>query len=1577
MLLRMGNKRTGYAKPAESSTETLALFHPAVQKWFADSFPQATAPQQQAWPVIAQGASALVVAPTGTGKTLAAFLWCIHRLMFEAVPEKSKRCRILYISPVKALAVDVERNLRAPLVGIAHAAEQLGASYHVPQIMVRSGDTPAKERAQFLRNPTDILITTPESLYLLLTSQARHVLSSIDTVIIDEIHAVVPTKRGTHLALSLERLEALCGKPLQRIGLSATQRPLEEVARFLGGAQASKEVPKEAAKSQGEDLEQVFAQNETAVVYRPVVLVNAAARKPLQLEVRVPVEDMTQLGQLEELPSGPASQGPKRVSIWPSIYPKLLELIQTHRTTLMFVNSRRIAERLAGALNDLVGESLVRAHHGSLALPQRREIEDQLKQGQLRGLVATSSLELGIDMGSIDLVVQIESPPSVASGLQRMGRANHQVGAVSKGILFPKYRADLVACAAVTRAMHEGHIESVRYPRNPLDVLAQQIIALVSMDAWTVDDLFALVRKAAPYAHLQRSSFESVLDMLSGRYPSDEFAELRPRLTWDRVSGKLTPRQGAKKLAITNGGTIPDRGLYGVFLAAGAETKGSVRVGELDEEMVHESTVGETFVLGASTWRVEDITHDRVLVSPAPGEPGKTPFWKGDALGRPLEFGETIGATVRTLRTLPEAVARSQLMTQHGLDEKAAENLLAYLHDQEAATQVVPDDKHIVIERYRDELGDWRVCVLTPFGSRIHIPWCMAVVAQLRQRLEVDAETMWTDDGFVVRLPDTDQPPDTKDFLPDPQAVEELVMQQLGATSLFAARFRENAGRALLLPKRRPGQRSPLWQQRKRAADLLAVASRYASFPIILESYRECLRDVFDMPALVATLGKIKSRALRVHTVDSQVPSPFAGALLFSYVANFLYDGDAPLAERRAQTLAIDQSQLRELLGNWDLRDVLDATALEETEAQLQALDPAYHVHSSDGIHDLLLRLGDLSQEDLLMRCRSTLNVPSALQELMNARRVVSVSLQGRLRFIAVEDAARYRDALGIPLPIGLPQAFLAPVPNALLELVRRFARVHGPFEIESLTSHFGVATAKLMPLLQSLCESGLLLEGEFRPGGLHREYCDAEVLRQIRRKSLAKLRRQIAPAEPWALGRLVAHLQGVVQPRSGLDALLDVIQSLQGVPIAASVLERDVLPARVKYYNPRDLDTLMAAGEVVWVGVEPLGDRDGKVALYLSDSIHLLRPPSKPAPLDTGLEENQKSQILLQTLQTQGASFFHNLHEAAGGGYAFDTLHVLWDLVWQGLVTNDTFHVLREWVRANPTSRTRSTRKPPASSLGFRSRRQQTTPIGQGRWSLLPKSTQSLTTWSAAYSQQLLQRYGVLPREAMAAENVPGGFSALYPALKLLEESGRIRRGWFVAGLAATQFALPGAVDLLRDLGRPPESAEGVHLAATDPANPYGLFFKWPSLPDATAKARTFARTGGAYVVLVDGALAAYYKRNQTEMFVFLSDDEAAQTRIAKALATKLAEVGKELQKKEQGFSIQTIGGQPARLHPLAPFLQEAGFAPMGTGFHIPRERQVRSQARPGWKSYQFFQKVPLEEEPAALEEDLEEEHA
>lgn len=1495
---------------ATDDSSVLNVFHPAVKAWFSQSFSSPTLAQTLGWPALVKNESTLILAPTGSGKTLTAFLHCIDRLMFSPKPEGKARCRVLYLSPIKALAVDVERNLREPIEGIARVAEARGDRFRRPDILIRTGDTPQKERNRFTRESADLLITTPESLYLLLTSNAREALRGVETVILDEIHALVPTKRGAHLALSLERLEWMIGKPLQRIGLSATQRPLDEVARFLAGS-------------------------------RPVTIIDASTPKTLALTVEVPVEDMAKLGE----PGAKTKPGaPPSTSLWAAIHPRLLELVRSHRSTLLFVNNRRTAERLAASLNELAGEVLVHAHHGSLAKDQRALIEERLKAGHLKGLVATSSLELGIDMGAIDLVVQIEAPPSVASGLQRIGRAGHQVGASSEGIVFPKFRGDLVACAALSLAMQEGAVERTKYPRNPLDVLAQHLVAMVAVDDWKVEPLFELVRSAAPFAELSRPMLEGVLDLLSGRYPSDEFAELRPRLTWDRLTNTLKARDGAKRIAIVNGGTIPDRGLYGVFLAGAP--KGQARVGELDEEMVFETKPGETFVLGASTWRVQEITFDKVIVSAAPGEPGKMPFWRGDQTARPLEFGRRIGALVRELRALPRSTGHHVLTTRHHLTELAANNLLAYLADQERKG-AIPDDQTVVIERGRDELGDWRVCVLSPLGGQILAPWSMAVQAHVRETLGLDVETMWANDGFVVRWPEGATPPEVQHLLPRAEDVERLVVSQLSQTPLFAARFREIASRALLLPRKRPGQRTPLWQLRKKSQDLLAAASPYPSFPMILETYRECLRDVFDMPALLETLKDVERGAVTVKTADPKGPSPFAASLLFGYVANFLYEGDAPLAERRAQALTIDTLQLKELMGEAELRELLDRDALAELEAFLQHTDERSHARTVDGVHDLLLRLGDLSQPELEQRCET--GIAATIDELLEARRAVHLTLAGEPRFIPVEYAARYRDALGLTLPAGLPAALLGASEHALSELLLRYARTHGPFTTDDVCRRFGLDVEQAGASLRALVLGGKLLEGAFRPGGTQREWCDPEVLRNVRRKSLARLRKEIEPVSPDVLTRMLTAWQGVTNKRRGPDAVLDCIEKLQGLPLPASMLEREVLAARLEQYLPSDLDTLAAAGEVVWVGVETLGENDGRVALYLTDDLpKLYRPPA----IDVATLP-EKERLLFEHLRAHGASFFPALQQAAGGGFPQETLDALWALVWRGLVTNDGFFALRA---ATQPIDPRVRRAWPDGRSSFRSRRHTIPPTAEGRWSLVTSrfvapGVTSTTEWAHATAQQLLSRYGVVTREVALAEDVPGGFTTLHDVFRSLEESGRVRRGYFVTGVSAMQFALPPVLDLLRlARSQPPRGALDVlTLAAVDPANPFGALLPWPALDDPRSEKRlTPMRMRGARVMLVEGQLVAWLSRGARSALVWLPSEGPRRGQTADAIATRLAGLARGALDRREGMLLEEVNGVPAHDSVLADALVRAGFARTSVGFQMRRSRAGLTPSEP-----------------------------
>ncbi|MFN8169484.1 MAG: ATP-dependent helicase [Candidatus Nanopelagicales bacterium] len=1489
----------------------LGRFSPATRAWFDLAFAAATPAQLGAWDAVSSGQHALVVAPTGSGKTLAAFLWALDRVAAEPPPpDPRQRCRVLYVSPLKALAVDVERNLRSPLTRIRRESVRLGLPEPDVTVGVRSGDTPADERRRFLTRPPDVFITTPESLFLVLTSQARESLRGVTTVIVDEVHALAGTKRGAHLAISLERLDAMLETPAQRIGLSATVRPVEEVASFLGGA-------------------------------RPVTVVQPPSSKAVDLEVVVPVDDMAELGASTGEVSGSAAGDDRRTSIWPHLEERVVDLVAAHRSTIVFANSRRLAERLTARLNEIwvertTGEELdagtapaqvmaqsgatggappvlARAHHGSVSKEQRAIIEDDLKAGRLPAVVATSSLELGIDMGAVDLVVQVESPPSVASGLQRVGRAGHQVGAVSKGVVLPKYRGDLVQTAVVAERMRAGLIESMRMPRNPLDVLAQQVVAMCSVQDWHVDDLLALVRRAAPFATLPQSAYDAVLDMLAGRYPSDEFAELRPRLVWDRATGMLTGRPGAQRLAVTSGGTIPDRGLFGVFLVG---EKGS-RVGELDEEMVYESRVGDVFALGASSWRIEDITHDRVLVSPAPGAPGRLPFWHGDSLGRPYELGRAIGGFVREVTALSPDAAQERLAAV-GLDERARTNLLAYLGDQREATGHVPDDRTLLVERVRDELGDWRIVLHSPFGAQVHAPWALAITARLRERHGVDAQVMHADDGIVLRLPDVEDDDVVRGVLEaallDPDEIEAIVTAEAGGSALFASRFRESAARALLLPRRNPGKRSPLWQQRQRSAHLLQVASQYGSFPVVLETMREVLQDVYDVPGLVALMRSVAAREVRVVEVETQTPSPFARSLLFGYVAQYLYEGDSPLAERRAAALALDSTLLAELLGQAELRDLLDPDALAQVELELQRLTPERRAKDVETTADLLRMLGPLTLDAAVARGVE----PTWLTELVDARRVVVVRVAGAEAYAAVEDAARLRDALGTALPVGLPDAFLEPVADPVGDLVSRWARTHGPFTVGDVATAFGLGAAVVSGALARLAAAGRVVSGEFRPGGSGTEWCDAEVLRLVRRRSVAALRREAEPVPAETLGVFLPAWQHVGSGRlRGVDGVLRVIEQLAGVTVPASAWETLVLPARVEGYQPAMLDELTSTGEVVWCGAGGLPGGDGWVALAPARSADLLLPE----PLDLELDDVHRA--LLDVLGGGGGWFFRDLSDrvgplvAPGEGGVDDTALVaaLWDLVWSGRVAGDTWAPLRASLSAS-SGRVRTAAAPVrAGSRGRYARprlglpTRSGPPTAAGRWSVLPARSPEQTLRSAALAESLLDRHGVVIRGAVAAEHVPGGFAGVYRVLSAYEDAGRCRRAYVVEGLGAAQFALPGAIDRVRaaapDRRDPALPPVALVLAATDPANPCGAALPWPARPD-DAGGHKPGRKAGALVVLVDGALVLYVERGGRTLLTWSDDADVLREAVAAlASAVRRGVLGRLTVQKADGTSV------------------------------------------------------------------------
>jgi len=1528
-------------------------FGPAARRWFEDRFGEPTPVQRAGWERIAAGEHALLVAPTGSGKTLAAFFYCIDRLSRGVAPA-APGVRVLYVSPLKALVYDIERNLRAPLAGLAREAER-GAEgggegkaerraepgrepLRLPRVAIRTGDTPQRERRLQARDPAEILVTTPESLYLLLGSRQREALRAVDTVIVDEIHALAASKRGAHLAVSLERLAAWTGRDPQRIGLSATARPLAEIGRFLGGD-------------------------------RPVSLVDTSQPPRLDLSVSVPVPDLTRPDLREDgegglVPvaggdaagegaagegEGPGAGAPGRggaaaapPSIWPALYPRLLEHIRAHRSSIVFVNSRGLCEKLADELNALAGEELVLTHHGSISHDQRREVEEALKAGLVRGIVATSSLELGIDMGAVDLVVLVESPGAVARGLQRVGRAGHQVGAASAGVIYPKHRGDLLEAVVVADGMRRGEVEAQAMPRNPLDVAAQQIVAMAGQDRWAVDDLLALLQRAAPFRDLTRDLLETVLDMLAGRYPSTEFSELRPRLTWDREADTVEGRPGAARLAILSGGTIPDRGLYAVHLG-----EGGPRIGELDEEMVHETRPGDVVTLGASSWRVTAIGRDRVTVVPAPGEAGRLPFWRGEGPGRPLELGRRLGAFTRELAERAHAggrdAAEAWLRETHALDAWAARNLVDYVEAQQETTGRLPTDRAITLERFRDELGDWLVCILSPFGTRVHAPWALAVEARLSRDAGYDVQALWSDDGIVLRFADADLLPEGSAFLPDPEDVEEQVVAQLGRSSLFAAQFRENAARALLLPRRRPGARTPLWTQRLRAQRLLAVARGYPSFPIMLETYRACLQDVFDLPSLRELLSDVRSGRVAVDEVETREASPFARSLVFAYTAAYLYQADMPLAERRAHALSLDRRMLRELLGEEELRELLDADAIDAVEAELQRRAPERRARDAEGLADLLRLLGDLDEDEIAQRCSGGA-APAAewVRALAGAGRIVSLSIGGAARWVASEDAALYRDALGVDLPGGLPDALLAPTERPLEQLLLRQARQRGPFVSGTLAARFGVPVGLLEPVLEALVERGRLLAGEFHPRGRSREWCDPDVLRRLRRRTLARLRDEVAPVEPPVVARFLADWHGVARPARGEARLDEVLDQLEGWPVSFAELERAILPARVEGYEPGQLDQRGALGQWVWIGRGALGERDGRIALYRRERVALLaEPPAPPAEL------GPLARRVHDTLERQGASFFDELVRACDGASSAAVFEALWEGVWAGLVTNDAFAPLRALAPARPAARAGARSR----GRGLRGRGRPGAharpPGSAGRWSLVASlvgEPPAPTERAHARAQLLLERYGVLSREAMALEEIAGGFAAVYPMLRAMEEAGKIRRGHFVAGYAGAQFAGAAAVDRLRAARERAATAEGLALSAVDPASPWGALLPWPAPSHEDARPR---RLVGATVVSVAGEPVLWAGRGARSIWTFPRAAEAAEgaagTDVLLSAARALTEA--LLPRSRKTLQLETVDDEPAASTPAGEAFARAGWRRAYRGLELDRYGYTRER--------------------------------
>ena len=1471
----------------------LGRFAPATRRWFTGTFATPTPAQSQAWDAIADGDHTLVIAPTGSGKTLAAFLWAIDQLAHQ--PSETTGTRVLYISPLKALAVDVERNLRTPLAGISRVAEQDGTPIRKISVGIRSGDTPPAQRRALLSAPPDILITTPESLFLMLTSAARDTLVDVHCVIIDEVHAVAGTKRGAHLALSLERLDALLPQPAQRIGLSATVRPPEEVARFLTGG-------------------------------RPATIVRPPSAKTFDLAVQVPVPDMANL---------------ENNTIWPDVEARIVDLIESHSSTIVFANSRRLAERITSRINEIHAERsdaeiaipLARAHHGSVSKEQRAEVEDDLKTGRLRAVVATSSLELGIDMGAVDLVIQVEAPPSVASGLQRVGRAGHQVGEVSRGVLLPKHRTDLIGCAVSVQRMIAGEIETMRVPTNPLDILAQHTVAACALEPLNAETWFDTVRRSAPFATLPRSAYEATLDLLSGKYPSTDFAELRPRLVYDRDTGTLTGRPGAQRLAVTSGGAIPDRGMFAVYLVGEKPS----RVGELDEEMVYESRPGDVIALGATSWRIAEITHDRVMVIPAPGLPARLPFWRGDAVGRPAELGAAIGRFTGELSGLDRADFDKRC-ADIGLADYAGDNLWKLLSDQRTATTVVPSDTTLVVERFRDELGDWRVILHSPYGLRVNGPLALAVSRRLLQRYGVDEKPTASDDGIVVRLPDTGEAPAGADiFVFEPDEIESLVTAEVGGSALFASRFRECAARALLLPRRQPGKRAPLWQQRQRAAQLLDVARKYPDFPIVLETVRECLQDVYDVPMLTELMSRIAQRRVRMVEVETPTPSPFAASLLFGYVGAFMYEGDSPLAERRAAALSLDTTLLAELLGRIELRELLDAEVVAATSRQLQHLADDRRARDAEGVADLLRRLGPLTADEIAERCTAS-DVAAWLEGLAAAKRVLEVSYAGQRWWVAIEDIGRLRDAVGVAVPVGVPASFTEESADPLGELLSRYARTRGPFTTAEAADRFGLGRRVAADVLVRMSLDTKLVRGEFTDSDESDQWCDTEVLRILRRRSLAALRAQVEPVSTRAYAQFLPVWQQVgTAAGSGVDGLATVIDQLAGVPLPASAVESLVFAPRVRGYQPAMLDELLASGEVTWSGSGAISAHDGWVVFHNADSAALTL--GAPAEFDHNDAHRAILDILGRPGDSRGAYFFRQLADGAPNEDLVKS--ALWELIWGGWVTGDTFAPVRAILtgarkpgsRRSGTPAHRHRRAPRLSRYSLTQPPTRTLdPTVAGRWSAVPAREPDSTVRAHFTAELLMNRYGVLTKSAVAAEGVPGGFAMLYKVLTAFEEAGRCQRGYFVESLGGAQFAIASTVDRLRGYADPLDTAQppydAVVLAATDPANPYGAALPWP----AGESGHRPGRKAGALVVMVDGELVWFLERGGKSLVNFSADPDA-QRAAAGALAelVGIGRIGGILVERLDGLSVLEVGQSDAVEALLA-----AGFARTPRGLRI-----------------------------------------
>ena len=1563
----------GTGSVAAAAKAALRDFHPIVRRWFTETLGAPSAPQLAGWPAIASGEHALILAPTGTGKTLAAFLWELNALITDGLEHPlANAIHLLYISPLKALNNDIQRNLERPLAELRERFIADGKAFPEVRVAVRTGDTPASARARMMRTTPHILITTPESLHILLTSlRGRGMFSALRGVIVDEIHAVAGTKRGAHLALTLERLEHLVGRPLQRIGLSATQRPLEEISRFLVGA-------------------------------RECRIVDCGLVKRTETTIVSPVPDLSDV-------SG---------TVWTSVAPLVLERIRSARTTLVFVNNRGQAERMAARINTLAGEQVALPYHGSLARERRLLLEQRLKAGDLRALVSTSSLELGIDIGSVDLVIQLQSPKRVANGLQRVGRAGHTLGAVSRGMFVPTFLDDAMELTAIVQAMRDGDVEPTRVVHNALDVLAQVIVAAVSVDEWTSADLFDVMRKAYPYQTLTRPAFDEVLAMLSGKYPSELAAELAQRVTWDRTTDRLTGSRASRMTAVISGGTIPDRGLYTVNLPD------RTRLGELDEEFVHESRVGDVFQLGSSTWRISAIEHDRVIVIPAPGAPARMPFWHGEYMARSFHLSHRVGELRRTVAAVDpdDDAALDVLAGRYAADRATIRSLVHYVREQRAVCGSVPDDRELVLEHFRDEVGAVRLVLHAPFGGRVNAPWGMALAQRAREALagtgnrELGTETVrrhgsqfpvpgsqevqiqTTDDGIMLRLPNLGGriPVDAILGL-EPAEAERRIVDEIGSTTLFGARFRMNAARALLLPRGNPQRRMPLWLQRLKSLDLLQTVQSYPSFPILVETYRDVLQDAFDMSALATVLTDLQRGAIRVRVVELDRPSPFATSLQFGFVMDWLYVDDTPRAEQRAAYLSLDRALLDEVMGS-EGADPETSEAIAEVLEIRRGTAANRRARNADELAVLIDRAGDVTLEE----ARDRVTEPARwmrgdpLAGLLAEGRIIQLDVPTASgpspRLILTETFARYAAAFGVDAgsvvragPDLAARSASDVVPAALREpslsrgaarreILARWLAVSGPVSIDEIRARYDLSEAWIAKRLEDWQREGKLVRGFFGQDRATARWCSRRVLEHARRRALATARQQITAV---GLPDLVAFLQRWqhLDPRDhlrGTEGVSTAVRQLAGLVRPAAAWERDYLPSRVRPYDATALGALTQSGSVVWIGDGGSADRSdaraltglrfverGTAALWLAPDGSAATNEARP-PLSEGAEK------VLAALRGYGASFIVDL-QVATGLTMLGLRDALRELAAAGLVTNDSAEALREVIRFRPLlpgnrrDDPDPTRWLPADFSPTPGRpivqrrpnlrrlpkwRRPDLPGGRdgwvGRWSLVTTPgifgpARDEEARAEAVARQWLERYAIVTRDWWRRERPAVSWRAIYRELRRLELRGEVRRGYFVRGLAGAQFATASAVDALREVADD-VNAPAITMSTSDPANAYALPLE-VSEDDRPALARPRGR--GALLVTRRGRviIAAEGRGRRLNVAPGASDEEV---RLAVGSLVSHLQLPVPGVHRRHDLEIETIDGAPATKSSHASAFVQAGFRRDGLTLRKPVDFSV-----------------------------------